>query len=125
MNEPKTPWPEEEKAHHLWTESQRIGHTQLALKCTACGLEFIISTWRTGADLASAFGIYGGLEPVKPRKKFKTPDGKTYRLPFAVRGAKAPHAEQVWCPECGELGRAILCNFRRVQGPICRALQQG
>ncbi len=97
----------------------------MLLKCQACGLEFIILTWRSGAELAAAFGIYGGIEPVKPRKEFKAADGKTYKAPFPLKAAIVPIAEQVTCPECGERGRACMSDYCRARGPINRTFRRG
>lgn len=120
MNEPKTPWPDEKEAHRRFRESQRIGHTQILLKCAECGLEFMIMTWRTGPELAAAFGVYGDIQPTDPPKTIKV-QGKTMPFPEEMRKKGAiitPCAEQVICPECATRGRVCVLNYRRTKGSI-------
>lgn len=119
MNEPNTPWPDASEASRRYKQSMKTGHTQLVLKCMNCGLEFIIQTWRTGAELAAAFGIYGDLEPVaecdlKKLRVEKSP------LPKGIPVSRSPDASQVSCPECAKRGDVVLINYRRAKGPIHR-----
>ena len=125
MNEPKTPWPDEAEASRRFRESQRTGHTQLVLKCKNCGLEFIILTWRTGPELAAAFGVYTDVDPLGKVTSARTRDGKILHCPQGAEAARNPDAEQVSCPECGKRGDVALCNYRRARGPICGLGQGG
>ncbi len=113
----QNPWSKEE-GHQRWLQSKKTGHTQLLLKCGNCGLEFIILTWRTDAELQSDFGLTGDIEP---RKELEDKDrsGKHRSvLTFA-----APGATQLTCPECAS-GEIALLNYRRAKGAICDATRK-
>lgn len=70
------------------------------MKCSSCGLEHVLMTWRTPLEAAEAFGI--------PR------EGREAEVLL-----RAPTASQVTCPECGLRGRSHLIFQRQARGPIC------
>jgi len=118
MSIPNTPWPDKAESVRRFRQSEKTGHTQLAMKCGDCGLEFVILTWRPGAELAAAFGIYTDIEPIAPADEHRIVDG--IPLPKGVPQYTVPDASQVTCPECAKRGDVHMLSYRRAKGPIFR-----
>ena len=88
---PSQPWSDDE-VRRRWEGSFESGHRQLALKCTECGLEFVVLTLRSDVEAIETYkpmqGQYGGL------------------------------CTCLGCPECGTRGKVVWLGARTHYKPI-------
>lgn len=95
MSTPQTPWPNPQEVALRFKRSTKAGHAQLFFKCSNCGLEFMLMTWRTEREIAEEFGV-------------------------SVTDANAPVGiPGITCPECSVRGRSQFIYYHQAGGPIC------